>query len=53
MSTTVTEAVLGTPAVDFQLLATDGTTRTLDDVAGATSLGDMRREKCSGLNSRG
>ena len=34
MATTVTEAVLGTPAVDFQLLATDGTTRTLDDVAG-------------------
>jgi hypothetical protein len=34
MATTVTKAVLGTPAVDFQLLATDGTTRTLDDVAG-------------------
>jgi peroxiredoxin len=34
MATTVTEAVLGKPAVDFQLLATDGTTRTLDDVTG-------------------
>ena len=34
MATTVTAAVLGTPAVDFQLPATDGRTRTLDDVAG-------------------
>ena len=34
MATTVTDVVLGTPAADFQLLATDGTTRTLDDVAG-------------------
>ena len=34
MATTVTAAVRGTPAVDFQLPATDGVTRTLDDVAG-------------------
>jgi peroxiredoxin len=34
MATTITAAALGTPAVDFQLPATDGRTRTLDEVAG-------------------
>jgi peroxiredoxin len=34
MAATSTQIVLGTPALDFQLPATDGRTYTLDDIAG-------------------
>jgi peroxiredoxin len=34
MTTTLMPVILGMPAADFRLLATDGRTYTLDDVAG-------------------
>jgi peroxiredoxin len=61
MATTVTAAVLGTPAVDFQLPATDGKVHTLDEVAGEkgtvivfirvrTGSGHREREKTDEIN---